>query len=428
MIVKLKNKLQSKDNKRLLSNFLSLSVLQGANYVLPLITLPYLARVLGVEYFGLLAFATAMITYFNVIVDYGFNLTATREISIHRNNKMKLIEIFSSVMTIKFILMILSFMLLTVVVFIFEKFSKDWLVYFLTFGTVIGQFLFPVWFFQGIEEMKFITYLNILAKLIFTGAIFIFVQEQNDFYIVPLLTSIGFLVAGSLSLIVIVKKFNIKFELQRIEYLKYYFDESTKVFFGMLSYSMIATTTIFMLGIFTTNVTVGYFSPIEKVIRGIANLVNPISQTLYPYLSNTYNKNRKRAFYLSLKITIFYTFFSFLVLILLFNNAELFISLLFGDKYLNEKTILIFKILSFFPLLYGIVHIFCTQTLLISKEYKIYKSILFIALLINIILGCFLINVYAEVGAAFLIIFIESMIICFSFIYIYKIKKTIGMI
>ena len=156
MINKLKSLANTEDKKRLLSNFLSLSVLQAFTYVLPLLTLPYLVRVLGAENFGLVMFAQAFIIFFNILVDYGFNLSATREISVNRENKEKLTEIYSSVMSIKFLLIGVSFTALSIIIFSFENFSKNIDLYYLTFLWVIGQALFPVWYFQGLEKMKYI--------------------------------------------------------------------------------------------------------------------------------------------------------------------------------------------------------------------------------------------------------------------------------
>ncbi len=152
MIQKIKSKFQSEDGKKISTNFMYLSILQGMNLILPLITFPYLVRVLGIEKFGLIMFAQAFIVYFSMIADYGFNLSGTREISSNRNNKDKLIKIFSSIMTARIVLVLVGLIFLSLIVFSFERFSKDWELYFLTFGIVIGTALFPTWFFQGMKR------------------------------------------------------------------------------------------------------------------------------------------------------------------------------------------------------------------------------------------------------------------------------------
>ena len=146
------------------NNFLSLSTIQAINSLIPIITLPYLLRVLGVEYFGLITFAQALIMYFNIITDFGFNFSATRDIARNIENKKKVSLIFSTVMIIKLFLLVFSFVVLSIIIFSFKQFRSDWLIYYLTFGMVFGQTIFPIWFFQGIEKMKHIALLNLLYK------------------------------------------------------------------------------------------------------------------------------------------------------------------------------------------------------------------------------------------------------------------------
>src|SRR4051812_27732428 len=99
--------MRKKNNNRLFGNIISLIVLQGNNYIFPLITFPYLVRTLGVDNYGVLIFCTAIVQFLNIFVDYGFNISATREISINKNSIEKVNEKYNIIMTIKMIFTLL---------------------------------------------------------------------------------------------------------------------------------------------------------------------------------------------------------------------------------------------------------------------------------------------------------------------------------
>ncbi len=404
IILKAKSLTNTDDKKRLMSNFISLMSLQGANYILPLITLPYLVRVLGVEYFGLLAFATATVTYFNILTDYGFNLTATREISIHRDDKAKVIEIFSSVMTIKVILMFVSFLLLTILVFSFEKFSQDALVYFLTFGTVVGQVLFPVWFFQGMERMKYITYLNILSKVIFTIAIFVFVQEQSDFYLVPLLTSIGFLVAGIWSLYLVRKKFGVSFKLQTYLTIKKHFIDGWDVFVSRIFVSLYTTINIFLLGFFTNNTIVGYYAIAEKIVNAVGGLFTSTNQTIYPYMAKMYVNQKEKFFSFTKKVGFSFLVIGLVLFMLLALFSEIIIKLITGS--IDIHILEIYHVLMFTLITVPFGPLF-TQILITQKRNKEFNKVVMNTFIFNIILAPIMIYLYNGIGLAVAVVFTQ---------------------
>ena len=404
------------DYKRLFENFISLSILQGLNYILPLVTFPYLVRVLGVEKFGLLSFATATIAYFQILTDYGFNLSATREVAINRDNKEKLNEIFSSVMIIKFGLLIISFLLLSVLVFSFEKFRQDWLVYYLSFGMVLGQALFPVWFFQGMERMKYITFLNILAKGLFTIAIFVFVKQQSDYWQVPLLNSMGFILAGVLSLWIIYKDLNISFKFVGFENILRELKEGWYIFISTVAISLYTVSTTFILGIFTNNIVVGYYAAAEKLIMSIRGLLMPMYNSVYPYLSKLLHNSKEKGISFINKMSFYTGLISLAISLCLYFLSSIIVNLVLGDQY--NQSIEIIKILSFFPFVTNFGIIFGSLTTLNLGYKSAYSKILILAGLINFSLAFLLAPHYLGQGVAIALMICESFIAISFFLYL----------
>jgi len=386
----IKGKLQSKDAKRLISNFFALSVLQGVNYILPIITMPYLIRVLGAKYFGLLAFASATVAYLEIITDYGFNLTATREISIHRRDKKKVNEIFSTVMCIKMLLMITCFIFLCILVLSLDKFSKNWEIYFFTFGTVVGQVLFPVWFFQGMEKMKYIAYLNILARSLFTLAIFIFVQTQEDYYIVPVLSSLGYIVAGLCSLIIIKSKFDINFQLQRIVIIRKYFTNARNIFIIDFIPNLYNNFSTFFLGFFVSMEILGYYSLATKIIDIFNRFIYVIRNVTYPYLSNNFSN-----FAIISQTTLLVGFSFSIAIICLANNL---FYLIFGE--IIEKSLLYIYILAPGPFLLSVKISYGNNKLLVLKKDRKMKIITVQYSIFGFLMALSVIPLFGSTGAS----------------------------
>lgn len=414
-------KFKSEDNKRLLSNFLSLSVLQGANFILPLISLPYLVRTLGTEAFGLVMFAQAVIMYFIILTDYGFNLSATREISIHRDNEEKMAEIFSTVMFIKFILLLVSFVLLSIVIFSFEKFRTDWYIYYLTFGMVIGQVLFPVWFFQGVEKMKYITILNIIAKLIFTIAIFIFIHKTQDYFYVPILNSLGFIIAGLISLWIVFHDFKIRLITPNYQSVRNMFFESSNLFVSNLSVTLYTASNTLILGLFTDNNTVGIYASIEKLVLAIKNLYVPLYQALFPWLSKKSKKDiapiiKKMIPYITL-IGIFFT-------LLLSIYAKEILTLVYNQSDIIKHTV-IFQIMALISIFASLNMLFNMLYLTSVKAYQERMIIMLKSGLFNIFVVVTLTYYFSLYGTAIAITLTELLLLLFGIYYFKKVSKNV---
>lgn len=196
----------SKEGKTVFANLGYLTLLQVAGYVFPLITMPYLARVIGADGFGKIAFATAVVVWFQTVADWGFNLTATRDVAQNRYDKNVVSRIFSNVFWSRCLLSIISGILLLLLIAIVPYFRENAAVILITFLIIPGQIMFPDWMFQAIEKMKYTTIFNITMKLIFTVAVFIFIRDKEDYLVQPILVTMGYFVCGIGALYLILHK------------------------------------------------------------------------------------------------------------------------------------------------------------------------------------------------------------------------------
>jgi len=411
---------KSDTRRRLIENFLSLSVLQLSNYILPLITLPYLTRVLGPEKFGLISFAQAFIGYFIILTDYGFNLSATREIAIYRENKEKLSEIFSSVMVIKFFLFLLALGILSAIIFTFEKFKQDWKLYYLTFGMVLGQVLFPVWFFQGMEKMKYITFLNILAKLIFTIAIFVFVRKVEDYLYVPFLNSLGFIIAVIIALWIVFKDFGIGFGMPSWERIKHEFKNGWHIFVSTISINFYKNNSILILGLFANNEIVGYFTIAKRLIDLLNQIAGVISQTIYPYVSKQININYQKTIQFLQKVGLLIAFYTFVFGVILFVFSSKIIYIISGNYF--SESILSLKLMAFVPMFIGI-NVPAVQMLLGKGLDKKFLKAVFIGAILDIILNFSLVPYFSYIGSCIAVITVELLVTILLYTEALKVKK-----
>ncbi|MCE5215150.1 MAG: flippase [Methanobacterium sp.] len=410
--------LNNKDYKKIIENILSLFSLQGLSYLLPLITFPYLTRVLGPDNYGLIAFSGAFIGYFQIFTDYGFNLSATREISINKEDPKKISKIFSEVMITKLLLLVISFLLMSIIVFSFSKFRNNWILYFFTFGLVIGNLLLPSWFFQGMEKMKYISILNIGISIIFTVSIFIFIKGSSDFILVPLINSIGSIIMGIIALRIIFKDFNIKFTLPSSADIKYQLYEGWHIFISTFAVSLYTISNTFILGFFASNIIVGYYSVAERIIRMVMGLQTPISQSIYPHISSLIIKSKEDGIEFIKKITKIIGIISLIFSILLFIFAGLVVTLLAGTQY-NESINLI-RILSFLPFIVALSNMFGVQTMLTLNYKKAFSRIIIMGSIINIVLALLLTPLYTDVGISISFLTTEIFITITMFIYLQK--------
>jgi O-antigen/teichoic acid export membrane protein len=358
-------------NKILLENFSFLSFLQLFNLMLPFFSYPYLIRILGIEVYGKIVFAQAVISYFVILINFGFGTSGVINVSINRNNEKKLSEIVSSIIFIKLILFVLSLSFITLLLFFFKEASNDKLLYITTLWVCINEILFPIFYFQGIEKMKYFSIISLVSRSISVILIFIFIKSKQDYLLVPFFYLLGTILSSVSALYIIFYLHKLKFYLPKINILKKYFNDSLPYFITALSANIYVTSNKVLIGLFLGVKEVSYYDIGEKILNILKIPIGILSQTVLPKICN-----EKNILFIN-KILKYSFFFHVLLYLGLFIFSKPIIILLGGEQM--ASSIWVVRILGLTLPIVAISNVFGTLTLVPFGYNKYFTKVIMLA-------------------------------------------------
>lgn len=404
---------------RIFKNSIWLLLLQGFNTIVPLITIPYITRVFGAAVFGEYILALNWIGYMQVIVEYGFGMTGSRNIAIdhsHENVSMQFSTIIYSRLVLLAIASIVLF-ILSVTTSMTHSFKISLFLLFLMVVAIVFQ---QNWLFQGLQQMKFITIINVICRTISVVLIFIFVKDQGDLYLYCILYSSTFVVASIIGVFVAKKEFNARFVKQSPRQVVVFLKDGWYLFLSKGMTQLFGGFGITVLGIIANGATVGAYGAIQKIPQVLSLCFSPIAQAMFPSSCQAFNKSDSIGFTGVKKMAIpTLAFFSIIVIFIILFRYQI-VGIAFGLEYAKYSNIII--PLSCWILISILNNFLGIQCLVASGHQREYSkdfafSIMGLVLL-NVVLGYF----FQAIGVAFAALCSEITLTCLLVRDVNKIK------
>jgi O-antigen/teichoic acid export membrane protein len=386
-------------NRRLVKNIFSLSLLQLATYVMPLISVPVISRIIGADKFGVLEYAFAFTGYFSLLISYGFDFTATRKIAKDPGNIALRRKVFSEVLAAQCFLFLLSVLVFTICLWKVAPLTGEKKVAIFTFITCIATLLTQNWLFQAMQDLPKIVIINLIGKILFTIAVLWLIRAKEDYIWQPLLLSLANILVAVISFIWAFKRYNLKFVrvsfLQIISLLK----QERAVFLSMAVISLYTTTNTVMLGILKSESEVGYFTSAQKLILVATSLINlPIAQALYPYLGASFGKSREEGTSTVQKILPLIVFFTGGFSLIMFLLGPLVLHWFYGSSF--DLSIPAFQVMAFLTMIVAISNVFGIQVMLNLKMDRDFFRITASGALLGLLLNYFMTSNLGYMGTA----------------------------
>lgn len=380
-------------------------MLQIANFGLPLVTLPYLTRVLGLESFGLVVLVQAVLQYFVLLTGWGFSWSATRKLSAHRAEQSVVDDIYSATWAAQWLLLAGSACVLLLATVFLSTVRQHASLYAWGFTAVLGNVLFPVWLLQGLEKIKAVAIAQLLARVSILPAYFLFIHETDDAIWVIALNGGAPVLAGFFTLYWIYRTGIARWKTPSFKRVLAELCESAMIFSSQTWISLYTTTIPIILGAVAGTAAVGIFNLADKFRSAGTAVLAPLSTALFPRLSYLFEHDQPQARHLLRKSGIVLITCAAAGGLVLYFGANLIISMFGGFAFQASASVL--RWLSPLPLIIVLSNIFGVQIMLPLKKHKAFSLILATAGAISLLIMTPLIAWKGAQGAAITILITE---------------------
>lgn len=402
-------------------NIFYLFILRACMFLFPLISMPYLVNALGVANYGILSFIQTVSTYIILFINYGFNLSAPREIAINKDDNKIINNIFCTVISVKILLLVVSIPIILLFAWIIPIINANYTIFLLIIIALISEVFFTNWFYQGIEEMRSFTLINIITRLIGLILLFICVHTPDDLFIAYLIISSTTLLGSLIGFIIILKKYKLKLYIPKRIDLKKQIYLGWDLFIAQSATTLFSNSNILIIGLLLKPEDVGFYSVAEKIMRTVSMMVGPVSSGLYPVTANLFKKSRVAAIKYLKRFLVIGGMLFFTIAIIMIVFSDYIILIVTGEENLEIKHILI--LFSVIPLSIYVNNIYGTQIMLNINREKIFKYLITINGLCLPILSYVLTLNFNLLGAAYSLLIMECLLTISMLVYVEFFEK-----
>lgn len=377
----------------------SLAALYGvqiANYLVPLLALPYLARILSPAGFGSLAFVQGLAQHLVVLVEYGFNLSGTREIARARRDRETLARILTEVTGAKVALAAFVPLIAVPIFFLVPRAREDPLLFFSGMLWAVGAGLSPVWFFQGQERMRFVALLEVGSKIATLCLLFVSVRSPKDAWLFLLLQGIASTVASGTALVVAFHEVGIR--RPTVRGIALTLRSSFGLFFSRAVVSLYTSGNIFLLGLLVPADQVAYYAAADRFVKALTSLADPAGRALLPRMSSLLSNAPGEASRLFKRVLWVAGGAGVCGVFLVQFSAPVVVQFLFGAQY--QQTISLLRLLVFILPLIAVSHVLGIQWMLPLGLDRSFNRITLSASALNLVLIALLVPRYGALGMA----------------------------